>query len=314
MTAPFSGGMNIIRPRPLEARAGSDVGLCLMSDIHLGAANADMEMIKQELAIAREHNDRVLVDGDLFDMILPGDLKRFQPSCLHERIRGRDDIQNALLEWAIELFAPVAHLLDMVGNGNHESQAVRRHHADLVLLLVNALNDRLEAKGLSRSVNYGGYCGMVLYDMICPGDRGRMKTVPQAYSLFYHHGWGKGSSLRSAAGDYSSLQHLEGIDLFWLGHLHARLAAHTYRLSPPLAGGHTPREREVRFVRTGAYLHSYTGQPQQDVHQGGRKTNYASEAGLASHGRGGATVVLSFADLLTVSGNALPSFKVRVVQ
>ncbi len=114
------GGFFITRPEPLQVKRTTEVGITLMSDLHLGAAHVDYKRIERDLREAKAAGDRILINGDVFDFILPSDHKRFSPDALHSRLRGRRDILNACLEWGTEFLAPYADQIDMIGIGNHE--------------------------------------------------------------------------------------------------------------------------------------------------------------------------------------------------
>lgn len=117
---PILGGFHICRPAPIYLANKKPAGLRLMSDLHIGASHVDYKLIDREINDALEHNDRVLINGDLLDLILPKDAKRFQPDSPHPRIARRNDQVNAAIDWAVEILGPVAHLVDMLGLGNHE--------------------------------------------------------------------------------------------------------------------------------------------------------------------------------------------------
>lgn len=272
------GGLIISRHGPFT---GDSLSFRLISDCHLGAHNFDEALLLAELEDAKACKDRLLINGDLFDLILPGDLKRFRPGVLHPRLQGRNDIVNAVLEWAYEIFEPYLGQLDLVGVGNHETSLEKHSSTDLVALLLGMFNGKLAAQNSKHSVWHGGYAGMAIYDF---------NKAP--FVVYYHHGWGSGSTLSSAAGDWNRLAQIEGCDLLWLGHKHVRLNAHICKLRPPLSG-FEPEVADVRLVRTGAYLTTYGGQSKKSLKDSGRRSNYAADAGMSAHGRGGARVVLS---------------------
>ena len=114
------GGLFICRPKPIEYSGTSELGFRLMSDLHIGARNVDYGLIKEELEEAKSLGDRILINGDVFDMILVQDKKRFRQDVLHPRIAGKSDTINAAVEWGAELLSPYADMIDMVGIGNHE--------------------------------------------------------------------------------------------------------------------------------------------------------------------------------------------------
>jgi len=266
---PPSGGMTISR-RTLRTQFP---GFTLISDTHIGASSFDEELLVYELDRARANKDRIQVNGDVFDLILPSDRRRYRPDAIHPRLQGRADIVNAAVDWAVEIFKPYADLIDVIGIGNHESACESHSATDPVLALIKALSPR--------RIDHGGYCGLTIYDL--PDG----KTL----TFFRHHGWGKGGSLSKSVTDWNQMLWIEGADVLWLGHLHTRLTAHLVKMVIP-ATGCEPILRDVRLVRTGSYLHTYRGQSQSDLQAHGRKANYASDAGLPCYGLGGARVFL----------------------
>ena len=158
------------------------------------------------------------------------------------------------------------------------------------LFLVNELNRLLASKGIVHRVWYAGYTGFIRYQLVA---KGATKTR-RSLTIFYHHGAGSGSSLASSASEFEKLNFVEGADVFWLGHKHSRLSASVERISCPREG-FEPRTREVRLVRTGAYLRSYSGQTQASVQRVGRKSSYAADAMYRPMGLGGARLLATVA-------------------
>lgn len=116
----IEGSGSRCQPRPLTGKTGDVVSVWLMSDLHLGASNVDYDRINQELADAKSRNSRILINGDLMDLILPKDHKRYVPDVLLDEIAGRRDVLNASVKFAVKILKPYAHLIDMIGMGNHE--------------------------------------------------------------------------------------------------------------------------------------------------------------------------------------------------
>lgn len=271
------GGFHVLWPRPLSPEEWPATWWCL-SDLHLGSSHTDYGLLQQDLDRCKREGGRVLINGDVFDLILPGDHKRFRQDALHSRLWGCTDLHNKVLDWAVELLEPLAPQIDMIGLGNHESASERLHSIDLVLMLCDRLNSSLRARGSTHTVLYGGYSGFLVYR--------------DQLAWYYHHGWGGGSDLKAASGDLDRiLASVEGIDVAWLGHRHTRMSAHVARISPPRSG-FRPVTREVRFVRTGSYLRAHWGSEGAKVKAKGRGASYAVDAGLVPTGLGGAKITL----------------------
>ncbi len=279
------GGFFIARPEPIEVQRSTEAGITLMSDLHLGATHVDYKRIERDLKDALEHGDRILINGDVFDFILPSDHKRFSPDALHSRLRGRRDILNACLEWAVEMFTPYAHLIDMVGIGNHETSVEKHHSADIVAMLC----DRLSAIA-GRTVSYGGYTGYVDYRF----RRGGPSSDTRRLVIYYHHGTGGQAPVTKGLIGFHRSSTWVDSDIIWHGHRHNRLVDMTgLRLRCPLAGDSPTTDQQVAIM-TGAYMVNYTGQSQADFRERGRRAPYASDWGLPPQGMGGARVLVRF--------------------
>ncbi len=275
--------MIICRPPPLLLPASHVIGKCLLSDLHIGSSLTDYSLIKKELEYARIHGYSIAINGDVFDFILPKDLKRYQPNALHKRLQGCNDIVNKSVDWAYEILQPYVHLIEMIGIGNHDNSLTVHHSTDAVLLLVQKLQK------LNPFIHYGGYCGFIDNRYKLPtGKTARLVT-------YYHHGWEKGSSSLASAmtGLERILSSYENVDLVWLGHLHVKVNAPLYRLSCPSSGHHV-FQREVRYIRTGAYMDCHKTQSQASLKTHGRQGNYAADQAYRPYGKGGATVTIDF--------------------
>lgn len=259
--ATLLGGLQVIRP---TARPS---GLRLMSDLHIGAANSDYALMISEMEDARRNGDRLLFNGDVFDMILSKDAKRFSPEVLHPEIRGRSDLVNASVEWAVRLLKPYADLIDFIGCGNHETHVSHNHSVDPSKLLADSLG-----------VPYGGYQGFIRY--------ASREGSKNPFTIFYWHGAGGGAGLGGQLGEFGSKgQFVEGADVSWFGHRHCKAVSQVERIS---LGSRKVTSRQQFYLRTGGYLVAYGDQGSSAQ---GRRSNYAADSLHTPYGRGGLRVV-----------------------
>jgi len=303
-----AGGFVIARPAPLPSHRGAVLGLTLMSDLHIGAAHVDYKLIASELASAGKKEDRILINGDVFDLILAGDRKRFTGDVLHPKLQGRRNVINGAVEMAVELLAPYAHQIDMIGLGNHESAVEKIHSVDPLLLLIYELEKALPKEHKDHVIHYGGFTGFVDYRFQCRPTSDSVDENARGSRLvvYYHHGSGASAPVTKGMIDFARKDVFIDADIIWLGHKHNRLNAHVQKLSCPIRGL-SPNVRDVRHVMTGGYFDTYVGQSQSAIRNRGRKSNYAADAGLAPQGKGGARVEIVFGK----QGNP---YKMRVVQ
>lgn len=294
MSTSCTGGLPVVRPAPIVIDTVEGQGISLLSDLHHGPSNVDYALQQWELKRARRLGDRILLGGDLGDLILPGD-KRYTPDVLHPRLRGRTNIQNALVDWLEEDLAPYANHIDGIGIGNHEAAALRKTYFDVVEELLKRLNAR-RSQSLPPIAQLG-YTAYIQYRLV--------KTPKGApvgrYTIWYHHGTGKSSKTHGALGRLIEQTAAFAADLYWSGHSHSRSSACEVMHHCGRNGKLT--SRDVRCVVTGSYMLPYAHQSQESMAKRGRKSNYVSEGGFRPHGLGGARVVLHWEE---------PGFPTRV--
>lgn len=277
---PILGGCVVCRPKPIELPYGKEQGLTLLSDLHIGAPQVNYRLIERELKNARKRNDRILINGDVFDAILHSDAKRFTPDSIHPRFQGRRDVVNSAIEWAVDLLIPFADLIDVIGIGNHETALEKHHSLDPVRVLIYDLTRKLAKPHRQHVIHYGGYTGFVDY-----------RIGGHRWVLYYHHGTGGGNGNNLGSTDFASKSvMLDGVDAIWIGHNHHQMVSGIERISCPMSG-QGPLVRRLRYIRTGSYMKTYVGQDQKSLRKNGRRTNYAADKGMVPGLQGGARVV-----------------------
>jgi len=291
MGRPVLGGIVICRPSPIIVKSGDRLGFTFMSDHHIGSANTDYKLIEAEIKAALGHGDRILLNGDLLDLVLVKDHKRFDPDALHPRLRGRRNIVNEAIAWAVELLSPAAHLIDMIGVGNHETFIERFHNFDPTQVIVYELEKLARKKVHNHVIHYGGYTGFVDYRMRFSRVTERTSAGGARWVIYYHHGSGSAAPVTKGMIDFNRKDTWVDADLIWMGHKHNRWNANVIKLSCP-QNGDQPNVKDVRHLMTGAYFDTYVGQSQKSIRKRGRRSNYAADLGLAPQGKGGARVML----------------------
>lgn len=276
----------IVRPKTrlkLEKR-NDPAGITLISDLHIGAHNVNYDAIYADLKDAADNGDRILINGDVLDLILPSDSKRYSPDALHPRLHGRRDVLSAGVEMAAEILSPYANQIDMIGLGNHEDAVTKYHSVDPIMMLIDKL--RVDCKD-GHEIAYGGYTGFVDYRISFPGTGGKRMVI------YYHHGSGGASPVTKGIIDFDRKASWVDSDVVWLGHKHNRISDSTpQRMRCPMEGDAPVFDQQV-MVMTGGYMSTYYGQSQEDVLKNGRKTSYAAAWGLAPQSPGGSRLLIS---------------------
>ena len=261
-------------PRLFYKLPGDPFHVMLMSDLHIGASDCDKQLIRDDLEWARENKARVFIAGDVFDLILPKDHKRFTPSVLDPALAHTDAVLNAALELGTSILHPYADLIWVIGCGNHETAMTKWHSTDVIALLLERLQD-----GAKHDIWHGGYTGAIVQPLSRPdGTHGRR------FCIWYHHGAGGAAPVSKGLIDFNRLSTwARGADVLWMGHKHNRYAVQVMERWIPRQGK-TLEDRPVWQLMTGAYTGGV--KPQVDS-AGNYQGNWAQEKNMAPQGRGG---------------------------
>ena len=274
----------MITRKNLLCSVAEPLGFTLMSDLHIGGASTDHASIQSDLKLGKDQGDRISINGDIFDAILPKDHKRYRPEAVHPELRNRSDMLNGALDMAFEMLEPYAKQIDMLGCGNHEDTVAKYNGLDIVQLLVYRLN-----KECGSSISYGGYTGFISYSASSGKKKGAGKQM--AVVIYYHHGAGGSSPVTKGMIDFNRKGVWVDSDVVWLGHKHNKLTDTTpLRMRCPQQGDQPILDQQV-YVMSGSYLDTMKFQTQQEI-MNGRVSTYAADWGLPPQAKGGARVLV----------------------
>lgn len=254
---------NIKIEEQLETLTGLERKFMLMSDLHLGSSSCDEDAVKRDLDWAVRENAKVFLLGDVLDMILPKDMKRYQPSAVAKELRGEDNLVGATVNYAYNFLEPYKDSIVMISEGNHEGSIIQYHGFDPISALVHRLGG---------DVRHGGIGGYIVCRYTCPKNSIRM-------AIRYHHGAG-GSAPRTLGvmgladmGAYSP-----DADIVWQGHKHNKFINGTAIVEKLCPNTFALSYHKQMQLMTGGYL-----QPNQ---------GYALAKALKPQSQGGIMVVL----------------------
>jgi hypothetical protein len=261
-----------ITPPPVEVDGPFEHGMTLISDIHFGARDFKVKILRDDLDAAREHGDRVYINGDVFDAILWTDKKRFVPDVMPDKLAGSSAVLNDVLDMATDILSPYADLIWGVGVGNHEISVEKYHSVDLVALLI----ERLAARA-GHPVYYMNVGGVISTRFV----RANSGKSAMTHNLFYHHGTGASPGKNRSMLTFDSLASWLGgnVDTIWLGHTHDKnpVTLNT-KLHVP-ADGSEPYLQQQLWVMSGAYTApmEFRKTKPDGMRARGRNGNYATD-------------------------------------
>lgn len=221
-----------------------DTRVLLISDLHWDNPKCDRELLKKHLDEALKGGHDILINGDLFCLMQGA----YDPRKSKSDIRPEHNVANyfdAIVNTAVEWFAPYAHLIKFVGYGNHETSILKRQETDIIERFVTLLNYKCKT-----DVQVGGYGGWIRY---CFTDK---SNKIKSYVIKYMHGFGGGGAVTRGTIQHNRMSvNVEGADAIWMGHVHEDYEL-TYTVEQ-LTQQDTVILKDILMIRTSAYKEEY---------------------------------------------------------
>jgi hypothetical protein len=215
----------------------------LISDLHWDNPKCDRALLKKHLDEALKGNHDVLINGDLFCLMQGA----YDPRKSKSDIREEHNVANyfdAIINTAVDWFAPYAHLIKFIGYGNHETAILKRQETDIIERFVTLLNYKCQS-----NVQVGGYGGWVRIHF---ADGSNNKS----FNIKYMHGFGGGGAVTRGTIQHNRMSvNVEGADAIWMGHVHEDYEM-TYTVEF-LSNQDTVLQRDILMIRTSAYKEEY---------------------------------------------------------
>lgn len=227
---------------PIHVSVEEEQPIYLMSDMHIGSRDLDILKLREDLDKIRSDGGVLFINGDVLDMILPTD-KRYELS--GQVTDYSNHMVNHHISLAVELLAPIAKQIRMIGIGNHEHTAIVKYHVDPIKILLNDLYRETGA-----CIAYGGYEGFIKLQV--PSYQ-KSKHRSRFY-IRYHHGWG-GTPKSGTRIAHNDLRLGSLADVYWIGHKHITEVGRARIYIPHQS---YIEVREILTVSTGSYLHPYS--------------------------------------------------------
>jgi hypothetical protein len=216
----------------------------LLSDIHWDNPKCQRDLLKRHLDEAKEIGADVLLNGDTFCLMQGAYDPRKNKNDIrpeHNKANYLDAVVNDAVQW----FSPYAHLIKVVGYGNHETNILKRQETDVIERFVYGLNSLNDTQ-----VEVGGYGGWIVYRFQRNTGEGRTR-----FAIKYFHGSGGGGPVTKGTIQFNRMSTMvEGADMIWMGHVHEdhELTYTVERLSQNKVW-----LKDILMVRTATYKEEY---------------------------------------------------------
>jgi len=186
----------------------------MASDLHFLNAKFDEKRFKKEFDRAMEYDATIDINGDIYDLIFPTDIKRYTRGSDVEPII--DAPVNHAVEYGVEMLRPYVDNIRILGCGNHEVSTIKFNNVDVVKMLVYSLNQIRNPE--LKKIRLGGYQGFIRNKYSKVGE-GRSYGGTVKVDIFYNHGQGGKSEVTKGSIDLERRKNMDA-DIIWLGHKH----------------------------------------------------------------------------------------------
>jgi Icc-related predicted phosphoesterase len=223
--------------------------LAILSDLHWDNPKCDRVMLKRHLDYCLDNLIPVMIVGDLFCLMQgKGDRRGNKSDILPEHNNAR--YLDSVVETAVEWFSPYAHIITVIGYGNHETGIIKYQETDLLQRFVDLMNYKNKA-----NIFTGGYGGWMII-------RKEIKSNTHITKLlkYFHGSAGGGIVTRGAINLTRALEIYENMDIFLMGHIHENSCRNDVRDAVQYNPGKRSYEliqKQIHLAITGTYKEEY---------------------------------------------------------
>jgi UDP-2,3-diacylglucosamine pyrophosphatase LpxH len=222
--------------------------IAMLSDLHWDNPHCDREMLKRHLDYCLEEDIPVIINGDMFCLMQGrGDNRRNKSDIRPEHNNAR--YLDSIIETAVEWFLPYAHIIKLIGYGNHETAIIKFQETDILQRFVDLLNYKAGS-----NIQTGGYGGWLVIKQASGWGSSYSTKVK------YFHGSGGGGIVTKGAINLTrALETYENFDVFTMGHIHENSCRNDVRdtIDHHSVGGYVLKQKQLHLMLTGTYKEEY---------------------------------------------------------
>jgi hypothetical protein len=229
---------------------GSSFRMGMFSDIHWDNPKCDWNLLKHDLDYCLKNEIPIMFNGDTFCLMQGAfDFRKMKSDIRPEHNNAR--YFDSIVETAVDFFLPYAHLMTVIGYGNHETSIIKRHETDIIQRFVTLLNYKAGS-----NVMTGGYGGWLIVNQLVKAK----SNITQATKIKYFHGSGGGGLVTKGALNLTrAMEMYESYDVFTMGHIHENSARNDVRDSINFhpSKGYYFNHKQIHSMITGTYKEEY---------------------------------------------------------
>jgi hypothetical protein len=161
---------------------------------------------------------------------------------------------DSIVDTAVEWWSPYAHLLTVIGYGNHETSIIKWQETDILARFVKLLNIKNHT-----NVQTGGYGGWFIVNQAVRQKPEGQRDSTRAIKIKYFHGSGGGGVVTKGALNLTrALEMYEDFDVFTMGHIHENAARNDARdVCTMGSSNYRHVQKQLHMMLTGTYKEEY---------------------------------------------------------
>ena len=189
-----------------------------------------------------------MVNGDFFCLMQGrGDNRRNKSDIRPEHNNAK--YLDSIVETAVDWFLPYAHIIKLVGYGNHETAIIKWQETDILQRFVDLLNYKAGS-----NIQTGGYGGWFIIK--------QASNWGSSYATkckYFHGSGGGGICTKGAINLTRALETYENFDVFTMGHIHENSCRNDVRdtLDQHAKSGYVLKQKQLHLMLTGTYKEEY---------------------------------------------------------
>tara|TARA_R110000851_G_scaffold21616_2_gene64770 strand:- start:1032 stop:1907 length:876 start_codon:yes stop_codon:yes gene_type:complete len=226
---------------------GTRARIAMLSDLHWDNPKCDWVKLKKDLDYCLKESIPIMINGDMFCLMQGrGDHRKNKSDIRPEHNNAM--YLDSIVETAVEWFSPYAHLITVIGYGNHETAIIKFQETDILARFVQLLNIKCNS-----NVQVGGYGGWFIVNQCL-----RKGTTVSTKIKYFHGSGGGGVVTKGALNLTRALEMYEDFDVFSMGHIHENAARNDVRDSiEQIVSGYRNQQKHLHLMITGAYKEEY---------------------------------------------------------
>jgi len=223
----------------------SNFQIAVLSDLHWDNPKCNRELLKSHLDYCLKHDIPVFINGDMFCLMQGKGDRRGNKSDVRSE-HAFNNYFDSIVETAVEWFEPYAHIIKLIGFGNHETAIIKHQETDILSRFVDLLNYKTKSNILT-----GGYGGWIWFAYSRFNNK---KTI----KLKYFHGSGGGGVVTKGAINLTRALQMYEADVFTMGHIHENSArTDAKEILSTMNNAAEVKHKYIHSMITGTYKDEY---------------------------------------------------------